>query len=96
LAGDPELAEIVEMFVAEMPDRIANFRNLFNDRKSEELRRAAHQLKGAAGSYGFDSITRAAARLEDAVKTSRLEAEIHQAIEELTDLCQSARAGTGD
>jgi len=95
LATDPELAEIVAMFVAEMPDRIASFSSLFEASKLEDLRRAAHQLKGAAGSYGFEPITHSAARLEDAVRAGQPEEQIRHALEELVALCRSAREGTG-
>ncbi len=82
--------------MAEMPERVANFWDLLSKGNSEELRRAAHQLKGAAGSYGFEPITDAAAQLEIAVKTSQPEVEIRQAVEELTALCESARGGVSD
>jgi HPt (histidine-containing phosphotransfer) domain-containing protein len=93
LGTDPELAEIVAMFVEEMPGRIANFLSLFDHGPTEELRRAAHQLKGAAGSYGFETITVAAARLEDAIKTSKPQTEVRQTLDALVDLCQRAQVG---
>lgn len=95
LACDPDLAEIVNMFVAEMPDRVANFVTLHQNGQAEELRRAAHQLKGAAGSYGFEPITQAAAQLEDALRAALPETRIHAAVEELIALCSCAREGTG-
>jgi len=93
LAEDPDLAEVVELFAAEMPERIANVLRHFDARRWRELQRAAHQLKGSAGSYGFAPITPAAARLEDAVREARPEQEIRQAVEELVALCARVRAG---
>jgi len=94
LAEDPDLADIVGLFVQEMPERIARLLDRFAASDWEGLRRAAHQLKGAAGSYGFGPISPAAARLEDNVLHSRPEEEINRAVQELIELCRRARAGT--
>ena len=93
LGADPDLGEIVEMFVDEMPERISNLLDHFNTSNWEELRRAAHQLKGAAGSYGFDPISPAAARLECAVRDTKPENEIRRTLDDLVSLCQQANAG---
>ena len=57
LAKDADLAEIVAMFVDEMPLRLRDLQAQFGCRQSGQLARLSHQLKGAAGSYGFDQIT---------------------------------------
>jgi histidine phosphotransfer protein HptB len=93
LADDPDLAEIVEMFVQEMPDRVSAMQARFDAQQWLELERAAHQLKGAAGSYGFNQLTPAAARLEAMLKQKRTEDEIRQALGELTSMCQRVRGG---
>jgi histidine phosphotransfer protein HptB len=93
LADDQDLAEIVELFVQEMPGRIARLLDRFRKADWEGLRRAAHQIKGAAGSYGFTPISPAAGRLEDEITQSRPEAEISQALDELIDMCRRARGG---
>ena len=94
LAEDPDLGEIVDMFVDEMPDRISKLLAQLESGSWEELRRAAHQLKGAAGSYGFDAISPSAAALEDSLRNSKPEAEIQKAAESLVALCQRATPGT--
>lgn len=94
LATDPDLGEIVQLFVEEMPNRTANLRQRLEAADWGELRRAAHQLKGAAGSYGFEPITPAAARLEEAVDRAMPEEQIRQMVDELIALCNSARVGT--
>ena len=93
LGGDPDLGEIVEMFVAEMPDRVAALTRQLDTGDWEGLRRSAHQLKGAAGSHGFDSISPCAARLEDALLENEPEEQIHRTVEELADLCSRIRSG---
>ncbi len=94
LADDPDLCDIVVMFVDEMPDRVDNLLAQLESGNWEELRRAAHQLKGAAGSYGFDAISPSAARLEDGLRNDLPEAEILKATESLVALCQRATSGT--
>jgi len=92
-AQDPDLSDLVDLFVAEMPDRVANILSRFESRDWEGLQRAAHQLKGAAGSYGFAPITPVAARLESAIRQNEPEASIRKAVEDLVALCRRMRAG---
>jgi len=93
LAADPELGELVEMFVHEMPDRIGVLVAQAERQDWAQLTRTAHQLKGAAGSYGFHSLTPYAARLETAARQGREEKQILSALDELLDLCRHVRSG---
>jgi len=93
LGSDPDLGEIVEIFVDEMADRIATLSRQFDASDWEALQRTAHQLKGAAGSYGFDAISQPAARLECALRNSEPEEKLSQATAELIDFCRRIRAG---
>jgi HPt (histidine-containing phosphotransfer) domain-containing protein len=94
LAEDPDLAVIVAAFVEEMPERVGNLIRLAEGGDWEPLRQAAHQLKGAAGSYGFHPITSAAAQLEDAIRGSQPEEDVRRACDDLVTLCRLAQAGT--
>ncbi len=93
LGGDPDLGEIVEMFVEEMPDRVAALQSQLAAADWEGLRRAAHQLKGAAGSYGFDMITPCAGQLEDALLQNEPEERVLQAVSALVEMCNRAHGG---
>jgi histidine phosphotransfer protein HptB len=93
LASDPDLEELVVMFVDEMTERIDKLTALLDSAKWDDLRRAAHQLKGAAGSYGFQEISPMAANVEDKIISGEPEEEIRKAVESLCDLCRCARAG---
>lgn len=93
LAADPDLSEIVEMFVEEMPGRIRDLQQQFVTNDWDELARLAHQLKGAAGSYGFDQITPYAARLERSVRNGLPMNEIRSAHEDLCEACARVRTG---
>ena len=88
-----DLGELIEMFVQEMPERINALETQARSRDWQQLTRTAHQLKGAAGSYGFNVITPSAARLESATKDGRQEEEILAALDELLDLCRRMRSG---
>lgn len=95
LGGDPDLGELVEMFVEEMPDRIQTLQQQGAERDWEQLGRTAHQIKGSAGSYGFDPVTPFAAKLESSCREERSEQEIVDDLDRLVALCNQLRAGVG-
>ena len=69
LASDPEMAPLVEMFVDDLPERVQLLLDHLQASDRDGLRRVAHQLTGAAGSYGFHEITAEAATSgDDAVR----------------------------
>jgi len=94
--GDIDMGELVEMFVDEMPERIALLGETLASGDMESLKRTAHQMKGAVGSYGFDQLTPYAAAVESSVRDGQPEEQIRQAVGELIDLCQRCRAGNQD
>lgn len=92
LAGDPLLAELVAEFVAEMPSRVARLKRQLDSQDWDGLRRTAHQLKGAAGSYGFDPITPLAHRLEMLLAHGAEPKKLAEAVHELATHCQRITA----
>jgi len=93
LATDPELGNMVDVFVQRMPDRIRTIESQATRRNWERLARTAQQLKGAAGSHGFDDITPYAARLERTAEEASQEERIFAAVDELVELCRRVRPG---
>ena len=93
LGLDPDLGDLVEMFVQEIPERVTRIRTYWEQADRANLERAAHQLKGAVGSYGFEALTPTLERLDYSLRMSRPEEEIRDAIEEVSELCSRARAG---
>jgi HPt (histidine-containing phosphotransfer) domain-containing protein len=88
-ADDPDMVELVEDFVGSMPDRIATLRAAFESGHVEEVRRIAHQLKGASGGYGFGTVGDAAGELEAAVSEQE-SVELKQVeirLQELVSMC---------
>jgi HPt (histidine-containing phosphotransfer) domain-containing protein len=72
LARDPRLAAVVAGFVARLPSAVVELRRLRDGgAAAADLARAAHRLRGAGGSYGFDEVSRAASRVEDPLLAGR-------------------------
>lgn len=98
LANDPDMVELVEMFVSELPNRVEAVLQHWQNRDFRELRRLIHQLKGSSGGYGFSQLGRAAAELEhdlgkiiDRTEQNELN-KVKDGIDELVRLCQRVRA----
>jgi PAS domain S-box-containing protein len=73
---DPELAPIIHQFVKNLGDQLNAMYQTQSNHEHEELRRLAHRLKGAGGSYGYQQLTDASRVLEDAARAHDDEAEI--------------------
>jgi len=92
LANDAGMVELVEMFVNELPDKVAAIKKAMEDQDFEALRALAHQLKGSGGGYGFPAITKAAAEIEATTKADRDLRKLTAEVAELTSLCDRAKA----
>jgi CheY-like chemotaxis protein/HPt (histidine-containing phosphotransfer) domain-containing protein len=88
-ARDPVVRELLAKFVGRLPKRVATIERLLRDLNSEELRRALHQLKGAAGGYGFPQITERAAAAEASIKTGESPDTILVKVGKLVELIRS-------
>jgi|SRR4051812_2071887 HPt (histidine-containing phosphotransfer) domain-containing protein len=93
LAIDPDMAELVALFVAELPSRVDAIRQAATPNDWNEVRLLAHQLKGAGGSYGFPQITAAAAELERACGQQPASSDAASALGQFAAVCGRARAG---
>jgi HPt (histidine-containing phosphotransfer) domain-containing protein len=87
------MGELVDMYVDGMLDRINAMQQALASGDREALRCAAHQTKGAAGSYGFDSLTDAAAALESAIRDGQPAETIQRLFDGLIQLCRRVCAG---
>lgn len=68
LASDPDMAELIQMFLSELPERLAAFETAVSAGEVDTLKRLAHQLRGAAAGYGYSSIGTAAGAIEDRIR----------------------------
>lgn len=92
-ADDEMMMEIVALFVAELPDRIATLEMAFHGSDLELLHRTAHQLKGAFGSYGFDQLTEPTRKLEESTSRANVDhSEVQRDMEDLISFCRRIRA----
>ncbi|MCG8404229.1 MAG: Hpt domain-containing protein [Phycisphaerales bacterium] len=91
-ADDADMAELVEFFVTELPDRVSALQEALAQGNYAKLASLAHQLKGSAGGYGFPSITEAAKQLEDTSKTTTDLEKLTEAANALVELCGRVRA----
>lgn len=90
-ADDPEMREIVEFFINDLTARMDSIRQAFDDSDRARLKTLAHQLKGAAGGYGFPSIGLAASAVERELMGHEADlAALGDKVEELIRLCRSA------
>ncbi len=80
LGGNRELLrELVELFLGSSDEQVTGIRDAFGAGDAERLRRAAHTLKGSAGSLGAETVAEAARRVEQAALNRRL-SEVPQAL----------------
>lgn len=94
LGDDPDLGEIVELFVEEMPARMAALTSCRDAQDWQQLGRLAHQLKGACGSYGFAQLTAQAARLEKACRCDEpTEEQMLAELQQMLSMCSRVRSG---
>lgn len=90
LSTDPDMLELVEMFVSELPDRVAAIEQAVEQANLADLAKLSHQLKGAGGGYGFSSITEAAAVVEKQAKLQTDISAVQESLGELLSLCNRA------
>lgn len=88
LAGDPEMTELIQYFVSEMPERVRLIAECWRDRRLSDLRQVAHQLKGASAGYGFPVIGTAAKQLEDALLAEHAVEAVQREVDALIEMCR--------
>jgi CheY-like chemotaxis protein/HPt (histidine-containing phosphotransfer) domain-containing protein len=92
LAADPDMADILVGFVKILATRAAQLQGALAQGDRVTMKRIAHQLKGAAGGYGFPSITEQAKAVEAALAAPEPGSALKVAVDELCALCLRSRA----
>ncbi len=92
--NDPDMVEIIAAFVSQLPQRLDEMRLAGAASQWKILERAAHQLKGAGGGYGYNCLTDAARELEAHAKQEDIEGAV-LALSRLRLLCQRIQVGQG-
>ena len=88
--GDPFLAELVHEFVEVLPQRVADLARALDEDDLEHTALLVHQLKGSAGTHGFDVISTAARQLENDLKSPADAADIHRSLDVIRHLAARA------
>ncbi|MCK8515438.1 ATP-binding protein [Methylonatrum kenyense] len=94
-ADDPEMMDLVSGFVDRLSGTVMDIQAAEEANDFERLRRLVHQLKGAAGGYGFKQLGEAADALEQAVRDGRSPATRDSAMARLVQICSRVRKVRG-
>jgi len=89
---DNDMLELVEMFVEELPEKVAAIERAIGEQDLVMLATLAHQLTGSAGGYGFPSITESAKAIEQSAKAKDDLEVLRDKFSTLADLCRRATA----
>ncbi|QNI03662.1 response regulator [Halomonas sp. SH5A2] len=90
-ADDPDMDELISGFVARLPPQVADIRLAADEGDAAKLKRLAHQLKGAAGGFGFMPVSEQAAAVEAAAREEGQTSEMKDAVARLEDICARVR-----
>jgi PAS domain S-box-containing protein len=91
-ADKPVIARVLPNFVDGLEGRVQEMNAALAEERFDDLRRLAHQLKGAGGSYGYPTITTAAVTLEADARENRGEAA-KASLAKLAATCRAAIRG---
>ena len=86
LLDEPGMREIICEYVDGLPAEIAALQSMCDAADLRPLQRAAHQLRGTGGGYGFDDITTLAAKVEDTIRGAGDRDSIIGHVNELIDV----------
>lgn len=92
-ADDPDMAEIIEMFLGGLEERVTSLDSAFGTGNLTELASVAHQLKGAAGGYGYPIISSLAFDVEKLAKAGQADDVLRSTLDRLVLMCRRAIAG---
>ena len=88
---DPrKVAALIDAFRRDLPPRAERLDKAFQDRNRTLLLELAHQLKGTAGVYGLDDISKTAGAICDRLRADVEVGELQAAVGELVALCRQS------
>lgn len=92
---EPGMPKIINMFLDEIPKRIAALELFFKEDNKDEFCKMIHQLKGAGGGYGFPMITRMASGIEKKIRVPKKEwkQEVQKNLEDFISTLHRIHAG---
>ena len=92
--NDEGMESIINIFLDEIPHRIAELEGSFKSSNRDDLCKFVHQLKGAGGGYGFAEITLKAADIEKKLRVPNAgwKEEIQKNMDEFITILQRVYA----
>jgi signal transduction histidine kinase/response regulator of citrate/malate metabolism len=72
-ANDPEFQELVQQFVAGLPEMVSNISNAIEKQDWDNAQLLSHNLKGVGGNYGFPAVSHIAQHLISNIKNQQYE-----------------------
>lgn len=92
LKDEPELADMVDNFVRNLPGFIQSIKDAMLASNHDQLAKAAHDIKGVGGNFGFPALAEIGAQLQFQA-CAKNDPEIHMLFEELKVMGERIRAG---
>ncbi len=83
--SDPDSAEIVELFVDGLTQRLEVMQDALQANDMDCLRRLTHQLKSSGGGHGYPTLSQSASALEQQIQKGAT-GEITRGLDELASL----------
>ena len=88
LAGEQDMTELIDWFVEELAKDVQRIETALDAADRTQLASIAHQLKGAAGSYGFPALSEQADRVESAIAREEAADRVQREVHALLALCR--------
>lgn len=89
LEHEPSIHKLLSKFIARLPERVDALFAMLDEKNLESLRQTIHQLKGAAGGYGFPQLTELAGRAEQKIRNGDPFEDVRREVNALIDLVRS-------
>ena len=86
MESDPDFFDLIVMYMEDSRDFMANPTTAFNQKAWNDLASIAHQLKGSAGSHGFQQVTEVAKQLEKSCMEIQSRDQIEQELQAVLNL----------
>lgn len=69
---DPDIADLVPQFLENRKKDMLSLEELIESKNIYAISQLAHKIKGSAAGYGFEELSRIAAKMEEAAKQNDL------------------------
>jgi HPt (histidine-containing phosphotransfer) domain-containing protein len=84
------MSDLVGIFIDSLGERLVQIESAVEHHDFDSLERMTHQIAGAAGGYGFPSITVSARKVENMIRDNKKVDSILGAADSLSKLCTLA------